>query len=126
MGMRIAVGLSEEIDPLEAFSDAAADAKRGLGGAGCDLCVVFAGAPHLGHGKWILSTVHDTLDPAHLIGCGAAGVVGGGREIEEGPGAVVWAASAPGARIATHHFEVEQVPDGFEVLGLPRPDELGE
>ena len=74
----------------------------------CDLCLLFAGAPHLGHGKWILSTVHEHLEPRHLIGCGAGGVVGAGREIEEGPAAVVWAASMPGAEIATHHFEVEQ------------------
>ena len=45
------------------------------------------------------------LEPRHLIGCGAGGVVGGGREIEEGPAAVVWAAAMPEAEIATHHFE---------------------
>ena len=48
--------------------------------------------------KWMLSEVHERLEPRHLIGCGAGGVVGGGREIEEGPGAVVWAASLPGGR----------------------------
>src|SRR5436309_2793133 len=78
MAVWISVGVSDEFDALQAFSDAAAEAKRGLGDATCDLCLVFAGAPHLGHGKWILSTVHDTLDPSHLVGCGAAGVVGGG------------------------------------------------
>jgi len=45
-------------------------------------------------------------------------VVGAGREIEEGPAAVVWAASMPGAGISTHHFEVEQDDEGFRVLGL--------
>src|SRR5919197_1356651 len=78
-------------DAVQAFSDAAQDAARGLGGERCDLCFVFAGAPHLARGKWILSAVHDHLQPAHLVGCGAGGVVGGGREIEEGPAAVVWA-----------------------------------
>ncbi|TMK72851.1 MAG: histidine kinase, partial [Actinobacteria bacterium] len=92
----------------------------------CDLCLLFASAPHLGHGKWILSTVHDHLEPRHLIGCGAGGVVGAGREIEEGPAAVVWAASMPSAEISTHHFEVEQAEDGFEVLGVPDRDQLGQ
>ena len=119
--MRIAVGLSESFDAVEAFSDAAREAARGLA-APCDLCMVFAGAPHLGHGKWLLSAVHEHLEPRHLIGCGAGGVVGAGREIEEGPAAVVWAASMPGARIATHHLEVEHDEEEFTVLGL---DSLG-
>jgi small ligand-binding sensory domain FIST len=126
VAVRIAVGLSESFDAVEAFSEASRDAARKLG-APCDLCLLFAGAPHLGHGKWILSTVHEQLEPRHLIGCGAGGVVGPGREIEEGPAAAVWAASMPEAEISTHHFEVEQNGDGFRVLGLEslgleRPD----
>ena len=121
MAVKIAVGVSESFDPVEAFSEAAQEAARRLD-ARCDLCVVFAGAPHLALSKWILSAVHDQLDPAHLIGCGAGGVVGAGREIEEGPGAVVWAASMPEAELSTHHFRVERTGDGFEVVGLP--DEL--
>jgi small ligand-binding sensory domain FIST len=118
MAVRIAVGVSESYDAVEAFSDAALDAARGLD-APCDLCLVFAGAPHLTRAKWILSEVHERLEPLHLIGCGAGGVVGAGREIEEGPGAVVWALSAPEAEISTHHFQVEQAGDEHEIVGLP-------
>jgi small ligand-binding sensory domain FIST len=118
MPVRIAVGVSESFDPVEAFSEASQDAARRLG-APCDLCLVFAGAPHLPLSKWILSAVHERLDPARLIGCGAGGVVGAGREIEEGPGAVVWAASMPEADIATHHFRVEPAGEGLELIGLP-------
>jgi small ligand-binding sensory domain FIST len=125
MAVRIAVGLSDEFDAVEAFSEAADEARRTLG-APCDLCCVFAGAPHLGRGKWILSAVHEALDPAHLIGCGAGGVVGGGREIEEGPGAAVWAASLPEATIATHHFGIEQVGEGVELRGFPAAESMGE
>jgi small ligand-binding sensory domain FIST len=121
MAVQIAVGVSESFDPVEAFSEAARDAARRLDGR-CDLCVLFAGAPHLPLSKWILSAVHDELDPANLIGCGAGGVVGAGREIEEGPGAVVWAASMPGAEINTHHFRVEPGGDELELIGVP--DEL--
>src|ERR671935_2485382 len=125
MPVQIAVGVSESFDAVEAFSEAAAEARRKLN-ARCDLCLVFAGSPHLGHGKWILSTVHEHLEPRHLIGCGAGGVVGAGREIEEGPAAVVWAASMPGAEISTHHFEVEQQGDRFRVLGIADDEDLGE
>src|SRR5215211_5457597 len=106
MAARIAVRISEEIDAVEAFAQAAQAAREGLD-AECDLCVVFAGAPHLGHAKSLLSAVHEELAPTHLIGCGAGGVVGPGRELEEGPGAIVWAASLPGATVTTHHFTVE-------------------
>ncbi len=120
------MGCSEGFDAVEAFSEASLDAARKLDGP-CDLCLLFAGAPHLGHGKWILSTVHEHLQPRHLIGCGAGGVVGAGREIEEGPAAVVWAASMPGAEVSTHHFEVEQADaGGHAVLGVPDADELGQ
>jgi small ligand-binding sensory domain FIST len=126
MTVRVSVGMSESFDSVEAFSDAATHAANGLGGAPCDLCLVFAGVPHLGRGKWILSAVHDHLDPRHLIGCGAGGVVGAGREIEEGPAAVVWAASMPDAEITVHHFETERTEDGFILGGVPDPPSLGE
>jgi small ligand-binding sensory domain FIST len=124
MAIQVAVGLSESFDPVEAFSEAAVQAANGLDGP-CDLCVVFAGASHLGHAKWILSEVHERLEPRNLIGCGASGVVGGGREIEQGPGAVVWAASLPGAEIATHHLLAEPGEDGG-VEGLPDGGPAGE
>ena len=126
MPVRVSVGVSESFDAIEAFTDAARDAVGGLDGEPCDLCLVFAGAPHLGRGKWILSVVHDHLNPRHLIGCGAGGVVGCGREIEEGPAAVVWAAAMPEAEIATHHFETEQTIEGFDVAGVPEPEEVGD
>ena len=117
--MKVAVGVSESFDPVEAFAEASAAARRGLDGARCDLALAFAGPPHLTHGKWILSTIHDELDPRNLIGCGAGGVVGGGREIEEGAGAVVWAASLPGAQVDVHHLEIVAADDA------PRPGSEG-
>lgn len=125
MAIEVSVGISESFDPVEAFAEAAAEAADGLSGD-CDLALVFATAPHLGHGKWLLSAVHERLEPRNLLGCGAGGVVGAGREVEEGPGAVVWALSAPGATVSTHHVEVEPEGDGSELRGLPDPAELGD
>ena len=116
MPTRIAVALSESFDPVEAFTEAARKAAAELD-APCDLCVLFAGPPHLGHAKWLLSAVHDELAPANLIGCGASGVVGDGREIEGGAGAVVWAASLPGAEIVTRHLSAD--PANADIAGMP-------
>jgi small ligand-binding sensory domain FIST len=121
--MRAAVGLSESFDAVEAFGEAAAEARRGLGDERCDLAVVFAGSPHIGRGKWILSEVHDVLEPAALIGCGAGGVLAAGREVEEGAGAVVWALAAPGAKIETHHLSGVQSAEGAVVDVPPDPGE---
>jgi small ligand-binding sensory domain FIST len=118
MSVKVAVGVSESFDPVEAFSEAAAEAARELG-APCDLCAIFAGAPHLGHAKWLLSEVHERLAPRYLIGCGASGVVGGGREIEDGPGAVVWAASMPAAELRTYHLRGQPGADEPAIEGLP-------
>ena len=125
MAVSVSVGISESFDAVEAFSEAAAEAAAGLDGR-CDLALAFAGAPHLGRGKWILSAIHERLEPQNLIGCGAGGVLGAGREIEEGPGAVVWALSAPEATIATHHLDARPGEDGVELSGLPSADALGE
>jgi small ligand-binding sensory domain FIST len=122
MTVTVGVGFSDEFDPVEAFSVAASAAARDLPGS-CDLAIVFAGASHLGHGKAILDAVHRQLEPAGLIGCGAGGVVAPGREVEDGPGAVVWALAAPGARIATHRLTARREPSGIEIDGLPPPSD---
>jgi small ligand-binding sensory domain FIST len=122
----VSVGISDALDPVEAFSDATAQARAGLTGE-CDLCLVFCGASHLGLAGQVLEVVGSELRPGHLIGCGAGGVVGPGRELEDGPGAVVWAASLPGAEIRTHHFQVTRAADGPpELEGADSPDELGD
>ena len=123
MPARVAVGLSDSFDAVEAFSDAAEQARRGLDGADCDLCLIFAGAPHLIHAKPLLDAVQQALDPKHLLGCGAGGVVGPGRELESGPGAVVWAASLPGATIATHRMAAEPGEEATGLGGMPSSDQ---
>ena len=125
MAVSVSVGVSDQLDPVEAFDRAASEAARALGGP-CHLALIFVGAPHLAHAKAILATVHERLEPRALIGCGAGGVLGGGRELETGPGAAVWALSAPQARIATHHLQAEPGDGGIAVRGLPDPEGLGD
>jgi small ligand-binding sensory domain FIST len=114
----ISVGFSEEFDTVSAAAEAADRARAGLSG-GCDLCLVFASGPHLPMAKWLLSEVQERLEPRNLIGCGAGGTLAQGREIEEGPGVVVWAASLPGAEVSTMHLSAERDGEGFRLLGLP-------
>ena len=69
--------------------------------------------------KWLLSEVHERLEPRVLIGCGAGGTVAAGRELEDTPGIVVWGASLPGAELETMHLTAERDAEGFRLLGLP-------
>ncbi len=115
----VAVGFSESFDTVEAAAEAAGSARAGLDGP-ADLCVVFASGPHLPMAKWLLSEVHDRLAPRNLIGCGAGGTLASGREVEEGPGLAVWAATLPGAEVGTLHVTAERGEQGFRLLGMPK------
>jgi small ligand-binding sensory domain FIST len=119
MSAGVAVGVSESPDPGVAFAEAARSARSRLGG-GCDLAFVFAAAPHLADPDAVLRAVHAELAPRNLAGCGAGGVLGAGRELEGGPGAVVWALSAPGAEIETHHVLSGGVFEPHELDGVPK------
>jgi small ligand-binding sensory domain FIST len=116
--VRATMGASESFDTVEAAAEAADRARASLEPP-CDLALVFASGHHLGMAKWLLSEVHERLDPRALIGCGAGGTVAGGNELEETPGVVVWAASMPGAELETMHVTAERDADGFRLLGLP-------
>ncbi len=118
MTQRIAVGLSTAPNTIDAFTEAADVAASGLGGEP-DLCVAFAGPHHLSNLEQALMEIRARLAPRASIGCAAAGVVGPGRELEEGPGALVWAAELPGAEIETFAVGGE-LGDGPEALtGVP-------
>ena len=67
---------------------------RQLGGAEADLALVFASGAHLVAPEEMLAAVQAELAPAALVGCGAGGVLGGGRELEGGTGVAVWAAAS--------------------------------
>ena len=64
------------------------------------------------------------LEPAALVGCGAGGVLGGGRELETGTAVAVWAGSFGGEGSATP-FHATLTDDGVEqtIEGLPDPED---
>jgi small ligand-binding sensory domain FIST len=123
MPATIATGLASADGGTASFEAAASAAADGLEGRTADLAAVFAGADSLAHVEEGLAAVRERLAPGVLVGCGAQGVVGEGRELETG-GVSVWAASLPGARLESFHLEA--VPAGgsaVAVTGLPDLDE---
>jgi small ligand-binding sensory domain FIST len=101
VSIEIGTGVSTEHDPLAAGAEAARSAVGGLGGGPADLALVFASGSHLVAPEATLEGVNAVLAPRALVGCGAGGVLGLGRELEQGTAVAVWAAAFGGAGAAT-------------------------
>jgi small ligand-binding sensory domain FIST len=116
MTSRIATGIST--GGVDSFAEAAEAAARGLGGAEADLVLVFVGAPSLERVEDGLAEVRARIPAAAVVGCGAQGVVGAGKEVEDG-GVTVWAASLPGASVESFHLEAVAAGDSVAIAGMP-------
>jgi small ligand-binding sensory domain FIST len=101
--MRIGAGVSTSPSAAMAAADAARDAAGSLEGRDIDLAFLFLSPQHLDNVEDAAAALRDELAPRRLVGCVAQGVLGRSRELEEGPGAAVWAGSLPGAEIETFH-----------------------
>ncbi|MGI8800730.1 MAG: FIST signal transduction protein [Solirubrobacteraceae bacterium] len=130
MGIRIGCGLSTLSDAREGAHAAARAAVAQLDGEPVDLAVVFASGSHLAAPETTLEGVHEACDPARLIGCGAAGVLGGEQEIEDATAVAVWLACLGEGSVTTFHAtsstdgEFQGVPDlagASGVILLPDP-----
>jgi len=119
MTVRIACGLSTASDPRAGALEAAASVASELDAASVDLAVVFASGAHLANPEATIEGVHDVLAPDVLIGCGAGGIIGAGREIEGGTAVTVWGASFQDGEVSTFHAEVQEVEDGVAISGMP-------
>jgi small ligand-binding sensory domain FIST len=117
VSVRIGCGVSTAPDPRVAAIEAGAQARGALGRA-ADVAFMFCSGTHLSAPEASLEGVHEALDPATLAGCAAGGVVGDGREIEDGTAVAVWAATLDGGSAQALHAEALEMPDGMAVTGL--------
>jgi small ligand-binding sensory domain FIST len=120
-GTRIGAGLSSAPD---AEAAAASAAREAVGGSGSEpeLAFLFLSAAHSDRAAEAADAVREELRPRRLVGCVAEGVLGRARELEEGPGAAVWAAALPGAEVETFHAEalaLDEEEGAFAVAGFP-------
>ena len=116
---RTGAGLSRAPEAATAGREAARIAAAAVGGD-VDLAFLFLSAAHLDDAEAAVASVLRELQPRHLVGCVAEGVVGGGHEIEDGPGAAVWAASLPtGADVTVFHSVALPSENGAVVTGVP-------
>jgi small ligand-binding sensory domain FIST len=115
---RIGAGLSSAEDGAEGAAAAAREAWDRSAGRP-DLAFLFLSDDHLEDAAEAAEAVQAEIEPVNLVGCVADGVVARGRELEDGPGAAVWAAALPGAEIVPFHAETVAIEDGVAVAGFP-------
>ena len=120
--MKVGAGISSESLPVAGALEAARSAAGTLHGSSPDLAVVFASGAHLAEPEQTLEAVRGELGPEVLVGCGAGGVLGAGRELESGTAVAVWAAVLDGGRARSFHATVSSEGDTGVLEGLP---ELG-
>jgi small ligand-binding sensory domain FIST len=118
VSVRIGCGLSTSPDPRVAAIEAGTQARATLHGATADVAFLFCSGTHLAAPEATLEGVAEALDPPTLVGCGAGGVLGHGREIESGTAVAVWAAALGGGTAAAFHAEALETPEGIGVSGL--------
>jgi small ligand-binding sensory domain FIST len=97
--MKWASALSEAQDSASAIAAATADLSRQLGGDEADLVVAFASPHHAEAYEALPAGIAAAFPRALLFGCSAAGVIGGGHEVEERAALSLTAASLPGVTL---------------------------
>ncbi len=119
--MPFAAALSEHPVPAHAIGEVIGTVLEAVGPSP-DLAVVFVTGPHAGALDDIAAAVRATLSPGVLLGCAAASVVGGEREVEEHAAVVLWAGQFE--PVLPVHLDALSTDDGVVLTGLP--DDLAE
>jgi small ligand-binding sensory domain FIST len=110
----------------DAIFEVAALVERALVGCSPSLLVVFVSEHHAEGFERIPEWMGACFPGAFLVGCSAAGVIGGGREIEGQPGVSLTAASLPGVEIEGFRFDMESLSAGPQAVGsLPVAEGAG-
>lgn len=121
--MRIGAALSTDPDPAKAAAAAVEEARSRLGGAEVSLAVVVASRQHAPSAEDASEAVRVKAGAERVIGCVAETVVGGDREVEDGPAVAVWLASLP-EPVETFHMEFVRTSEGG-VFGGYRFEDAG-
>jgi small ligand-binding sensory domain FIST len=114
--MRWASALSETRSTEAAIAEAATQVAAELMGAQADIVLAFISPHHAAAYASVPAWLAARFPRAHIAGCSAGGVIGGGRESEGRPAVSLTAATLPGVAVRPLRFEGE---DDDE---LPRSD----
>lgn len=125
MSTRFASALSQHPIPTEAVGEVVGSVLEQLDGATPELVVLFASPHHVGALEDMAGAVRSLLEPRVLLGGTAMAVVGGAREVEDGPALSMLAASLPGVTLTPMALETVRTADGPAIAGWPDPAPTG-
>ena len=111
--MKWSSALSHERSPRFAVAEALESVDADLGGAPADLVLVFVYPSQTDQYPLVAEAIAERHPKAALVGCSAAGVVGGGEEVEHEPALALIAAVLPGVTADPFHL----LPKEMELLG---------
>lgn len=103
-----AVSAAPDLD--RALDELAGELKPALGGP-ADLAVLFVSPHHQAAYGRIPELIYRRFGPRALIGCSAAGVIGGGRELEQQPALSLTLAALPGVEVRPFQLIQRDLPD---------------
>src|SRR5208282_2439597 len=84
---------------------------REQSGAEADVVLVFL-TPHFADQyEQVPEDIYKQLNPKHLLGCSAGGVIAGGVEAENMPAVGLMVGNLPGVKITPFHLRAEELPD---------------
>lgn len=104
--IRFASALSTEADTTLAVDDVLEQLTAALP-VPADMVIAFYSPHHNEKLGTMRHALHDELEPGTQLGVTAEGVIGTGREVQDGPGLSVIAASLPGAQL--HPFRYDDI-----------------
>jgi small ligand-binding sensory domain FIST len=104
--------VSHERSPKFAIAEALESVDDDLDGAPPDLILLFVYPSQTDQYQLVIEAVAERYPRAALVGCSAAGVVGGGEEVEQEPALALTAAFLPGVAVQPFHL----LPNEMEVL----------
>jgi small ligand-binding sensory domain FIST len=108
--MRWASTLSRRPDAVAAFSEAAAALEERLGGQPPDLLLAFASPHHAQDLERASERATARFPEALRVGCSGRGVIGDGREAEEGPALSLTGAVLPGVACSGRQLGSAELP----------------
>ena len=108
--MQWSSAVSDSPSFTEAVTQASDQILANLDGKHPDLAVVFISSHHMPSYVVAPELLAETLGAKVLIGCSAAGVIGGGQEVERRPGIAISAAILPGVELSPFHLNQDELP----------------
>ncbi len=116
---RYASALSCHPVAAHAVGEAAGEILEQFNGDDPHLVVCFVSPHFVGAFDDAANAIRNLLDPQVFLGVTAGGIIGGSREIEDGPAFSVFAAHLPDATLTPVALQMEDTPDGSAITGWP-------